>query len=383
MKKLKPAGVDILAFVFCSAGLLFPSFLLNKENRLVDGDAVSLYQISGGFVLVIILAVLAAVLFTGRYFSVIRIFVISALLILVTLLAGSYAETVAAENMFARISFSTGYWIFFLGCILFYLQMYTHEKNVSSRTLLTAVMFAPIIIAVLGGYLDKMSVMQEYSNYAERFHSEIITHMAIAVGSILLACIAGVPIGIFTAKKRSAGGKVFDVLNIVQTVPSIALFGLLMAPLAWLASHSDILRSAGISGIGWAPAVIALFLYSLLPIVRNTFEGIQSIDSGVKEAAKGMGMTSLYMLFKVELPLSLPVILNGVRVALVQSIGNTAVVSLIGAGGLGIFIFQGLGQSAVPMIMLGTIPTIVMAVFADGIMQFVITLTKGAHDDRA
>jgi len=378
MKNFKPAGVDILAFIFCSAGLLFPAFLINKENRLVSGEAVSLSQISGDHIFLAVFILLILVLFSGRYFSVVRIITVSALMIFLTIQAGVYAESVSSENMFARVSFSTGFWVFFLGCILFYLQRYTHEHNIFKRILLTAIMFLPLMVTVLGGFIDKMSVMQEYSNYDVRFHKEILTHLFISVGSILLACMVGIPLGIFSAKKKARSGKIFDVLNIVQTIPSIALFGLLMAPLAWLASKSDMLQSAGISGIGWAPAVIALFLYSLLPIVRNTYEGIDSIEEGVREAATGMGMTSLYMLFRVELPLSMPVILNGIRVALVQSIGNTAVVSLIGAGGLGIFIFQGLGQSAVPLIMLGTIPTIVLAVFADGIMQFIITLTKGA-----
>ncbi|PLX70177.1 MAG: ABC transporter permease [Denitrovibrio sp.] len=385
-ERIKPCGVDILACLFCFAGLFFPTFLLEKANRLMPGDSVSAFYPLGVWSVIIIVATFILVLFSGKlnfaYGNVLRLSAVSTVLVYVTVSSAFFASNVMEESSYARVSFSTGYWLLFLGCMLLYLQAYTTEKRQSIRFLYTSIIFIPLAVIVFSGFIDSMSVMQEYINYAERFKKEIVVHLMISVGSILLACLAGVPLGIFSAKRDSAGSGIFDVLNIVQTIPSIALFGLLMAPLAWLATNSAMLKSAGISGIGWAPAVIALFLYSLLPIVRNTYEGVKNIDDGVREAARGMGMTSMYMLVKVELPLTMPVILNGIRVALVQSIGNTAVVSLIGAGGMGIFIFQGLGQSAVPLIMLGTIPTIVLAVLADSIMQLTISLSKGAHNDR-
>lgn len=376
LKRFTPCGVDVLAACLCAGGFMLP-FLNSKANRLVAGDPVYLANIPGMF-WPVIPAVIAVLVFTGRFrrAEVFRVAVVSAVLVWVTLLSGTFAKSVMAASAFSRVSFSTGYWIFFLGCFLFFMQAYTVTQNPFKRLLYLVFMVAPPVLIVMSGRLDSMSVMLEYANYSGRFYRELFTHIAISFGSVLLACAAGIPLGIFSAKRPGRGGKVFDFLNIVQTVPSIALFGLLMVPLAWLSTRSELLRDAGVSGIGWAPAVIALFLYSLLPVVRNTYEGIKSIDSGVLEAAKGVGMTSSDVLLKVELPLSLPVILNGSRVALVQSIGNTAVVSLIGAGGLGIFIFQGLGQSAVPLIMLGTIPTILLAVLADGGMHLIISLTK-------
>ena len=120
--------------------------------------------------------------------------------------------------------------------------------------------------------------------------------------------------------------------------------------------------------------MIALTLYGLLPIVRNTFAGFAAVDKAVMEVGRGMGMGPLQIFARVELPIAAPIILSGLRIACVQNIGNTAVAALIGAGGFGIFIFQGLGQSAIDLILLGTIPTIVLALCADGLFQMVMQL---------
>ncbi|ADD69198.1 binding-protein-dependent transport systems inner membrane component [Denitrovibrio acetiphilus DSM 12809] len=377
-----PSGVDILALVFCFSGMGIDNFILNKANRLLSGSPVGIGE--AGIPAAAVVLMLAFVVLSGAYkrLDFLRISAVSAVLCLTCVAVGGYASGVAAESPFARVSFSTGFWMFALGCMLFFMQAYASSGSLK-RFFLVILMYMPLVCVIAGGLLNDVSVMVEYANYNDRFSSELLRHIYIAFGSIMLAVFAGIPIGIISARRSSLGGKLFSFLNIVQTIPSIALFGLLMVPLAWAASNSVILKSAGVSGIGWAPAVIALFLYSLLPIARNTYEGVKNIGDGVIEAAKGVGMTRRYMLFKVELPLSMPVILNGVRIALVQSIGNTAVVSLIGAGGMGVFIFQGLGQSAVPLIMLGTIPTIIMAVLADSIMQILISFSKGAAHDRA
>lgn len=382
LRKMIPHRVDILAMVFCCAGLISPDFLLNKANRLVAGVPVSFAEAASGLYAAVVLLLLFAVL-TGRFISgYVRLAAVSGAMSIAVYCSGAFAYSVTEHAEFARVSLSTGFWFFFLGCILFFLQAYSAGGRLLRRQLYMIIFFIPSVIIILSGGLDRISVMLEYASYSDRFVKELWVHIAISFGSVLLACGAGIPLGIFSAARGRKSDRIFDILNIVQTIPSIALFGLLMVPLAWLASRSEIMQQAGISGIGWAPAVTALFLYSLLPVVRNTYEGIRSIDEGVRDAAKGVGMTGFYRLFKVELPLSMPVILNGVRVALVQAIGNTAVVSLIGAGGMGIFIFQGLGQAAVPLIMLGTIPTIVLAVAADSIMNLVISFSRRAGDDR-
>jgi osmoprotectant transport system permease protein len=159
-------------------------------------------------------------------------------------------------------------------------------------------------------------------------------------------------------------------------VPSIALFGILMAPLAALAAAVPTLAALGVSGIGAAPAVVALFLYSLLPIVANTVVGLGRVSPAAVDAARGMGLTDGQMLRQVEFPLALPTILTGIRIVLVQNIGLVTIAALIGGGGLGAFVFQGIGQTAIDLVLLGAIPTVALAFSAAVVLDAFIEFTR-------
>jgi osmoprotectant transport system permease protein len=152
-----------------------------------------------------------------------------------------------------------------------------------------------------------------------------------------------------------------QALNLIQTIPSIALFGILMVPLAALAAAYPWVGELGVHGIGAAPAVIALFLYALLPVVANTSVGLGRVSPAAVEAARGMGMTSSQVLWQIEFALALPVILTGIRIVLVQNIGLVTIAALIGGGGFGTFVFQGIGQTAIDLVLLGAIPTVALA----------------------
>ena len=155
---------------------------------------------------------------------------------------------------------------------------------------------------------------------------QLLQHIGLTFISLLIAVFIGVPLGIVIARRRKLAAPVLGITGILQTIPSIALLGF-MIPLL---------------GIGPKPAIVALFLYALLPIVRNTFTGITEVDGVVTDSAKGMGMSSWQVLTKVELPLAMPVILAGIRTATVINVGVATLASYIGAGGLGEFIFGGI-----------------------------------------
>ena len=159
------------------------------------------------------------------------------------------------------------------------------------------------------------------------------------------------------------------MLNLLQTIPSIALFGLLIVPLSALAAAVPALAALGVGGIGPAPAIIALILYALLPVVRNTVAGSPGSMPAVVDAARGMGMTRRQLFWQVELPLASPLLLAGLRIVTVQAIGLAVVAALIGAGGLGSFVFEGLGQYAADLVLLGALPAIVLALAADFLLQ--------------
>ncbi|MCA0417640.1 MAG: ABC transporter permease [Proteobacteria bacterium] len=179
-------------------------------------------------------------------------------------------------------------------------------------------------------------------------------HVAIVGVAVALAIATGVPIGVAISQNRRLADAVLYVASIMITIPSIALFGI-MIPMLSLIGH----------GIGYLPAVIAVLLYSQLPIIRNTYASISNIDPALREAARGMGLTRGQRLREVELPIALPVIMAGVRVAVVMNIGVTAIATYIGAGGLGAFISRGISQTDPRQLVTGALAVSILAIVAD------------------
>lgn len=179
-----------------------------------------------------------------------------------------------------------------------------------------------------------------------------LEHIWLVAISMSIAVLVGVPVGIWLTRSPKWREPVIGGANVIETIPSLALFGFLL-PAPWLGARADRI------------AITALALYALLPIIRNTYVAIAGVDPGVHEAARGMGMTSRQLLWHVELPLSLSVILAGIRTATVLSIGIATIAAAIGAGGLGEFIFRGLAMVNDSLILAGAIPAAILALAAD------------------
>lgn len=217
--------------------------------------------------------------------------------------------------------------------------------------------------------LERVSYFVEYAVRSERFVQEFFQHIRLSGSAVAFAFAIGVPAGMAAYRFPRLREAILDATSTIQTIPSLAMFGLLIAPLAALSRAVPALRAMGVSGVGTTPALIALTLYALLPIVRNTLTGLSVVPKSVRESGRAMGMTGRQRFWLVEVPLALPVLLRGVRTSAVQAIGNTTVAGLIGAGGLGWFIFQGLGQAATDLVVLGVIPIVLLAVAADRVFQ--------------
>jgi osmoprotectant transport system permease protein len=183
-------------------------------------------------------------------------------------------------------------------------------------------------------------------------------HLWLVGISMLLAIVIGVPLGILLTRRPAWKGVVLGTNSVIQTIPSLALFGLLL-PLPWLGARSDRL------------AITALTLYALLPIIQNTYVGISGVAAPVREAAVAMGLTDQQLLWQVELPLAANVIVAGIRVATVFVIGLATIAAAIGAGGLGEFIFRGLAMVNNNVILAGALPAAIMALLADGVLALV------------
>jgi osmoprotectant transport system permease protein len=197
-----------------------------------------------------------------------------------------------------------------------------------------------------------MTVLQfMLSNFPEVLRLTL-EHVGLVAVSTLIAILIGVPLGILMTRRPALSKPVMTFANIIQTVPSLALFGFLI-PIPVL------------GGIGARTAIVALLLYSLLPIIRNTFTGISGVDPAVREAGRGMGMTDTQLLWQVELPLALGVIFAGIRVATVVAVGVATIAAAVGAGGLGMFIFRGVSMLDNRLILAGAIPAALLALVAD------------------
>jgi osmoprotectant transport system permease protein len=187
-------------------------------------------------------------------------------------------------------------------------------------------------------------------------HTEVLEstgeHLWLVGWSTLFAALIGIPLGILIAHRSQLDRPVLATANIIQTIPSLALFGFLL-PVPWLGGRADRL------------AILALTLYALLPIIRSTYAGIRGVDAAVVEAGRGMGLTESQLLLQVELPLALSVIISGVRIAVVISVGLATIAAAIGAGGLGEFIFRGLSMVDNRVILAGAIPAAILALLAD------------------
>ncbi|MER8574806.1 ABC transporter permease [Mesorhizobium sp. M1338] len=368
----------VIAAISAYAAFAAP-FATFRANRIVPGEARSILEAlpatTGTLLLAIIVAAGLVALF--KTLLVLRLAasaVTLAALVLLIGVAGTFLTP--AGNTFARISPASGFWILIFAFTLLLADVLT-RLTLSPWARVGALVVAALAIGLLliSGSWDNLSILKEYTNRADSFWAEGSKHVTLALGSLLAAVIVGLPLGILCHRVERLRAGVLNVLNIIQTIPSIALFGLLIAPLGWVATHVPGAAALGIRGIGTAPAFVALFLYSLLPVVANTVVGLAGVPRAANDAARGMGMTDRQRLFGVEFPLAFPVILTGIRIVLVQNIGLATIAALIGGGGFGVFVFQGVGQTAMDLVLLGAVPTVALAFAAAIILDAVIEMT--------
>ncbi len=366
----------VIGLISLSAG-----WLTLKPNRISAGMSFSLREGSGWQGLTIIL-VLWLVCFSLSYFrkgkipAVILGAAANLILVLSFVFAGlSATRLLEGEVPYARVSLGVGFW---MTLVASYIIIFASRQRLDNSPVLrnivswTGVVF--LIFLLITGWFKDFSVLQEFAGYEERFVQELIHHVFLVGISVATGTILGVTLGIWATRSKRAERPIFFIANITQTIPSLALFGLLIAPLSALSFTFPALREIGIRGVGDTPAIIALIIYSLLPIVRNTYVGLKQVDKAVIDAGTGMGMSRIQVFRKIEVPLAAPLVLEGVRTASVQSVGLAAIAALIGAGGLGWFIFQGLGQAATDLILLGAIPIIILAIIVDTVMRTIVRL---------
>jgi len=384
-RRLAVDKLGVLIAIIAVAAALLP-FAAFRANRIVAGVGKSTFEALPGWEAALLTAALAAAILVAllRTPNLVRLLASLAILAFLFVAVGNAATFLTpAGDKLARASPGAGFWLALFAFALLAADSFTRLKLAPWLRILTLLLVAGAIALLLwSGTWNSLSILKEYANRADAFWREGQTHVALALGSLAAATIVGIPLGILCQRVEPLRAVVLNTLNAVQTIPSIALFGLLIAPLAWVAANVPGAALLGISGIGAAPAMVALFAYSLLPVVANTVVGLESVPPAATDAARGMGMTNWQRLAGVEFPLAFPVILTGIRIVLVQNIGLATIAALIGGGGFGVFVFQGIGQTAMDLVLLGAVPTVALAfaaaVILDAIVEMVSTRSPPA-----
>jgi osmoprotectant transport system permease protein len=385
-------GVNRIALLGGLIGLLSAltlSFLTLKPNRLAAGRGIRMFEIGPQFWVLVLLSVLVLVAAFSRPRT--RGFILLTLgsvwLVLQVVLIGAGAtKLLAGAGEIARVSVGSAGWLGLLASVivLFAAQRdLDASKNIPSWTVFIAPIIS-VLIVVFGG-VSSLSVMREYAANSSTFSARVLEHVSLAGAALVLASLIGFPLGVWASRSARVGGIVLGVSSAMQTIPSIALLTILIAPFSALSRAFPALEALGIRGIGAAPALTALTLYGLLPIVRGTVNGLRSVPPTALEAGRGMGMTSSQRFWRVELPLALPLVLSGLRTGAVSLVGLTALSSLVGAGGLGAFIFAGLGGAALDQVLLGAIPVLALAVVTDTVFGALerLAVPRGLREPQA
>ena len=365
----------VLAFVALAACAL-GAFVSIAPNRLADRRPLMLWQLRSAasiipfaFALILFIAAFMrdATSRTGALFTS-----GAGLMLSVLLIAGAAAAAhLDLQEPARRISLGAAFWILFSVGVLTCFQSLQGAPRMW-KVALPLALAAGLTAIAASGELDCLSLAREFHAQRATFRIELLRHTGMVAAAVCLASLCAAPLVLATVYRPRTRAGIFTTLNLLQTIPSIALFGLLIAPLSFLAAHLPVTRAIGIGGIGAAPALIALVLYGLLPLVRSAEAGLRGVPPDVREAARGIGLSPREIFFKVDLPLALPALLSGLRVVTVQSIGLAIVAALIGAGGLGTFVFQGIGEYALDLVLVGALPTILLAVIADAPFQAVL-----------
>ncbi len=376
----------VIAMILVYGAAIAP-FATFRENRIVPGEGRTILEALPGWAAILLLSIVAAagIVALLRTPALARLgAAVTALAALAVLIGLAALHLTPPENAYARVSPASGFWLLLFAFALLATDALTRLRlSPWARIGALALVGAGVwLLLALGGW-DGLSILKEYANRADSFWAEAGRHVTLALGSLAAAAVVGLPLGILCHRVDALRGAVLNVLNAIQTIPSIALFGILIAPLGWIAANVPGAAVIGIRGVGVAPAFVALFLYSLLPVVANTVVGLAGVPGEANDAARGVGMTDRQRLFQVEFPLALPVILTGIRIVLVQNIGMATIAALIGGGGFGVFVFQGIGQTATDLVLLGALPTVALAFAAAVILDAIIELSQISMDRSA
>jgi osmoprotectant transport system permease protein len=298
---------------------------------------------------------------SGIIFGIIALLANASLLAAIVLSERAARQYDQALGHLTRVSLGYSFWLLVLAVYVVLNQSVSAIRSRVVRGLFVYAVPLAVIALIATHRIEYISLMKEYENVRDIFVQEFRRHVFLSAGSVAVATVLGVLSGILAVRKPSFERPLFSVLNAAQVIPTLSFVGLLMVPLGYIGEHVALAQALNIRGVGWAPVFIVLVFYALYPITRNTVAALRSLNRDFLETAVGLGYDPIKLFFDIELPLALPVIFAGIRVALVQASAGTIIAALVGGGGLGVFVFLGLAQTAQDLALLGVVPIVALA----------------------
>lgn len=366
-------SIDVIGVAGALLGALATAFLPFVElrpNRILSGTNVLSTELGGGvgWILLAGWTVLFVLAFVppGRSAAFVRGLLVNVVAAGTVFAAANAASAhTLAEGDIARVTLGAAFWLGLLGCYVAGFAAMQHLDSRADRVIVTLLGAVAVLAMLATGTLDSLGIMREYLRDESGFWLAVRQQLFYTLGATGAALALGLALGVLAARKPRAEPTVFGVLNVLQVLPTLSFVGLLIVPFAWLGSNVALFDVIGVSGIGWAPVFVVLTAYALFPITRNTHSAMRTLDTGVIDAARGIGMRGWQRLLQVELPLAFPVVLAGVRIAAVQTTAGAIIAGLVGGGGLGRIVFYGLQQTALDLMLLGIIPIVTLALSFD------------------
>lgn len=361
---------------------LIGPYIWFRPNRIVDGTAetaIGAFGFTGWLIVALWVATGALALVSpGRVLGIVRALVVTAAITLAFAAAGgAAAEFAASSGAVARTSLGGSFYVGLFGVFLSLYAAAADTPHPAGRALVWLAPLVAIAALAASGVLAELGIVREWLMTRDTFTREFRRHLSYALSATIGATLLGVPLGVLSARNRRAETVVMGTLNLGQVFPALAFVGIMMPVLGALGANVRPLGAIGVSGIGWAPVTIVLLVYALFPVTRNTLVAIRQLDPAVLDSARGMGMGRGRLLAEIELPLAFPVVLAGIRIALVQSTAGAIVAAFVGGGGLGAIMFFGLEQTSMDLVLVGVVPIVALALAFDAGLRVVESLAGG------
>lgn len=357
--------------------LLMLPFATLRASRIDTGDGVGLFAAAGAVpATALLVAWLLVVALSARnvrsaWYAGARGLAAGASIVGVVAVSEVAAHNLlATAGAYARVSIGGGAWAAMAAAYMVVVASRREAATVRPLSLaVQALVPAGIAGLLLTGSLGDLGIMREYANWSDRFWAEVGNHLVYTGAAVGIALVLGMTIGIAAFSWTRLERPLLAGVSLLQTIPGLAMIGILVGPLSALANRVPVLKDLGVGGLGWAPVVIALTLYALLVVVHDVVVGLRGVSPDAVDAARGMGMTGGQLMRRVRLPLAAPVVYTGARTASLQTIGNATLGAFAAAGTLGLFITQGLAEGSADLVLLGALTLVVLALALDAVLR--------------